>query len=174
VGYPEMTVSAGIFSNVGTFSADISGLKYYTVYVYIPCATTATGEICGDPDLFMTASIVLTPTQTPAPTTPWPTPTPTPSVRVDPASGVTANSATFHGELTNMLGETSADAYFRYQRVPGGTVMTENAGTLLSTGPFSASVFGLSSRSTYMVQACVITTPTGYDVCGLPYVFATQ
>ena len=54
VGEPEMTVSAGTLSNVGTFSADISGLKYYTMYVYIPCATTATGEICGDPDILMT------------------------------------------------------------------------------------------------------------------------
>ena len=167
-----VTVNAGTLSSAGTFSAPISGLNEYTVHMFQACATTATGDVCGVgvPGLFMTEVAPWTPTPSQTPTTPIPTPTPTPGplVVAHAATDRTSSSATLNGEVTDMLGETSAAVYFTYQEIgQGNPISSVDAGTLLSTGTFSASISGLIPYTTYVFKACANTAPTGYDVCAL-------
>jgi len=169
------SVSAGTLSNVGVFSAPISGLTQYTWYSFRACATTMGTVVCDLPGVFRTEATVMTPTQSLTPLPPTPTPTAAPVVRTDPATSVTSAGATLNGAVTDMLGETSAAVYFKYQLVgTGNPVFYEDAGTLSSTGTFSASISALAYNAWHTFQACATTVPTGYDVCGSSQVFRPQ
>lgn len=81
-----------------------------------------------------------------------------PFVSIDPATDVTANSATLHGELTDLGGADSANCYFEYREVPTETWKRTNAQRRSSTGSFSVDLSHLTSRRYYEVRAVAETS----------------
>ena len=81
-----------------------------------------------------------------------------PVVTTDATSDVTATSATFHGELSDLGEADSAEVYFEYREVPTDSWEATNRQTLTTTGSFSANVSGLTSRRYYDARAVVDTS----------------
>ena len=176
---PAWSVGAGTISSAGVFSAGISNLNQGTVYSFKACAHTAAGNVvCGLPLAFMPHAEPGKEIPKPIPTGQPPSsgpPAPMPVVVTHGATDVMGRSATLHGEVTDMGGETSADVYFKYG-APGKLALSVSvdAGTLLGPGTFFAEVSGLGLHTIYSVQACATTTPTGHNICSFPRIVLTQ
>ena len=162
---------AGTLSIPGVFDATITGLAPGT-YHFQACSTTSMGDVCGSILSFVLGSVTptdtptatLTPTATPTST---PTPIPTVSIVTNPATNVTAINATLNGELADLAGEPSVNAFFKFGTDPflvPSTNVTLTSPTLSSVGVFSARISGLVTGTQYYFQACG--TGSAGDVCG--------
>jgi len=74
-------------------------------------------------------------------------------VRTLEATEVTSGSATLHGELVNLGGNSQADVLFRWGTDGGNLDQATAPQTLLATGAFSDAVSGLTEGQTYYFQA---------------------
>jgi len=76
------------------------------------------------------------------------------TVQTDPATGVTDQSATLNGNLTELSGADNATVYFEYW-VEGDRANSTNTSdmTVGETGAFSWSATGLSNNTTYVYVA---------------------
>jgi len=86
-----------------------------------------------------------------------------PSVITDFASGVTGNSATANGQITNDFGSAVTESGFVYGTSPnpviGGSNVTQlQTSPVVTMGSFSLNLSGLLSNTTYHYQAYAINT----------------
>ena len=173
------SVGEGTLSSAGAFSAEIFDLEQGTVYSFRACANIDTENvICGLPLAFMPQAAPgreMPPSVPMNSPPPGEGPAPVPVVVTHEATNVLSRSATFNGEVTDMVEGTNAFVYFKYG-LPGklASSMSVDAGRLSSPGTFSADIFGLSLHTLYSFQACVTTIPKGYDVCSFPQMVLTQ
>jgi hypothetical protein len=81
----------------------------------------------------------------------WGTPDP-PSVTTNDAAGITANSATLNGDMTDLNDAVGADVSFQWG-TSSESWPNETAAVLRGAGAFSFSLTGLTSDTTYYYRA---------------------
>jgi len=94
-----------------------------------------------------------------------------PEVETNPVTDVTDNSATLHGELTDMGEESEVDVFLRYREVGQTSWQETSYESVSSTGDFDNTVSGLSPDTSYEFKAVVSWNP---EYTGGIETFATQ
>jgi hypothetical protein len=131
--YPNETTPETMTST-GPFSAPISGLSSNTTY-YFRAKATGSVTVYGAERSFTTAKVP-------------------PAVTTNAASGITDISATLNGNLDSLGDYSSIYVSFEWGNTSGGPYPNETTHeTMTSTGPFSATISGLASDTTYYFRA---------------------
>ena len=128
-----ITTTAVATSALGSFSANISGLKPNTTYHFITYADGGTSGIGTGTDMtFITPS------------------TSAPEVSTTPASSVTTGNATVGGYLDSLGSATSVNVYIEYGTTTSyGTTTAATPATLTTPGSFILTLSGLQANTTY-------------------------
>ncbi len=130
-------------SGSGPYSETISGLCSNTTYQFKAQLRYDSTVIEGSVKSFTTGALA-------------------PTVRTDSATDITISSATLHGTLLDLGSAPSVRVSFIWGTSPGALTQETTPQTLTSTGPFSASLSGLCSNTTYYFRAKAVGDGTAY------------
>ncbi|MFC2005263.1 S8 family serine peptidase, partial [Chloroflexota bacterium] len=131
-----------VMDTIGSFSADLSSLSSNTTY-YFRTKAVGDGTGYGNELSFATETIP-------------------PAVTTSAADNITSNSATLHGDLTDLGDYSSANASFEWGPTSGNLTWQTTPQVMDSTDNFSADLSSLSSNTTYYFRAKAATNPTVY------------
>jgi hypothetical protein len=149
-GYGNETAPPQTMTATGAFSAPLSGLTPGTTYHYrakaVAGSTTAYGA-----DMTFTPGVAALAVSTTA------------------ATNITATSATLNGNLTSLGGASSVTVSFQFGLTTGYGYV-RGTQTLTAPGPFSFTMTGLTTGTTYHYRAKAVAGSTAYgaDVTFVP------
>lgn len=151
----QSTTGGTTLDSPGTVTTAVSGLQANETYVFEANVEAADGDTAGGEPVAFTTHPQL-------------------QVRTDAPTDVTADSATFNGDLGSLGGADNATVGFAYW-VAGDRANTTHTGrqTLNETGTFTTAVDGLHANTSYVVVAEAAASD-GDTVNGTPVRFTTQ
>ena len=137
----NLATKALVVGGVGSFSADISGLKPNTKYYANGFATNSKGTGYGFEISFTTSDLQ-----------------PASVLTFTPASSITATSASVSGEVLNQGDATVTERGIVYKTSASPTTADSKVMAGSGTGSFTASLTGLSPGTTYYAKAYAVTS----------------
>lgn len=126
------STTAQTLSSTGSFSDTITGLSHDTTYEFRAVADDGSGTLS-------TASIKTFTTVT--------------AVETVSSDNVQVDQIDLTGNLSSLLGESSADVYFEYRETGASTWQSTTTQTQSTTGNFTETVTGLSAATDYEFRA---------------------